>query len=297
MRDSSQGRLLHLAQWFVDTFSLSVKSIRKQIGAIRQHIARTHGFQYPYPPAYDPYLLRVEQYEAVSTDADGKPKQLGVTSELVRNVLDDSSAQWGTALCVLCMFTALLRSSEACAPYAGPLTELQKQSVLLRSDVSFDPITGSYIFRIKASKTDPAFRGPQCQWMPTGTEHCPVKLLTAYLCWFDANFEPDTPLFRKDDGSNVLRANVSALIKWHAQLLGYDPAQFGSHSARRGGASALFAAGHGSEIVSMAGRWSLNYLPVMAMSYGGESVAQAQLIADALNVDTAVPAQFFGKRH
>ena len=52
-----------------------------------------------------------------------------------------------------------------------------------------------------------------------------------------------TPLFRHADGSAITEAQVRDIIKRLMQRAGASPAEFGAHSLRIGGATALFKAG------------------------------------------------------
>jgi hypothetical protein len=69
-----------------------------------------------------------------------------------------------------------------------------------------------------------------------------------------------TPLFRQhlDDGSVVPLSTkrVRAWIKSLMASLGEDPTEFGNHSMRIGGATALFAAGADPLVIRTMGRWS-----------------------------------------
>ena len=65
-----------------------------------------------------------------------------------------------------------------------------------------------------------------------------------------------TPLFRRANGSAIKVAEVRGMVKLLMSSLGLDPARFGAHSLRIGGASAALAAGMGPAAIRAAGRWS-----------------------------------------
>ena len=65
-----------------------------------------------------------------------------------------------------------------------------------------------------------------------------------------------TPLFRNADGSAITTDLVLAWIKKLMNSVGENPAQFGTHSLRIGGATALFAAGADPTVIRTMGRWS-----------------------------------------
>ena len=67
---------------------------------------------------------------------------------------------------------------------------------------------------------------------------------------------PLTPMFRQEGGAALTTRRVR---EWTAALMAsidLDPAQFGAHSYRIGGATALFAAGADPTIIRTMGRWS-----------------------------------------
>ena len=66
-----------------------------------------------------------------------------------------------------------------------------------------------------------------------------------------------TPLFR-DTATGVAFsvANVRRVVKWLMAELGLDPARFGAHSLRIGGATAALAAGIVPAQIRLLGRWS-----------------------------------------
>ena len=66
---------------------------------------------------------------------------------------------------------------------------------------------------------------------------------------------PLTPMFRQEGGAALTTRRVR---EWTAALvasIGLDPSQFGAHSYRIGGATALFAAGAEPTIIRTMGRW------------------------------------------
>jgi hypothetical protein len=66
-----------------------------------------------------------------------------------------------------------------------------------------------------------------------------------------------TPLFRDPDSNGPLRTNhLRTLIRAMMESVGENPAEFGTHSLRIGGATALFAAGADETVIRTMGRWS-----------------------------------------
>ena len=66
-----------------------------------------------------------------------------------------------------------------------------------------------------------------------------------------------TPLFRNPETNMPLSyAQVLNTTRTLMEAIGEDPSQFGTHSYRIGGATALFAAGANETIIRTMGRWS-----------------------------------------
>ena len=65
------------------------------------------------------------------------------------------------------------------------------------------------------------------------------------------------PLFRKAGTAEPLSSSLMLdLVKRLATAVGDNPAHFGTHSLRIGGATALFAAGADETVIRTMGRWS-----------------------------------------
>ena len=64
-----------------------------------------------------------------------------------------------------------------------------------------------------------------------------------------------TPLFRCSNGDAITRAQVGRMVKELMGRLGRDPARFGAHSLRIGGATAALAAGVHPSVIRITGRW------------------------------------------
>jgi hypothetical protein len=68
--------------------------------------------------------------------------------------------------------------------------------------------------------------------------------------------EHRTPLFRVSDGIAFSRDSIAKIVKALMARIGLDPARFGAHSLRIGGASAALAAGIPPAVIRITGRWS-----------------------------------------
>ena len=66
-----------------------------------------------------------------------------------------------------------------------------------------------------------------------------------------------TPLFRDPATNKPLQTSyINMMVKAMMRLIGEDADEFGSHSLRIGGATALFAAGANETVIRTMGRWS-----------------------------------------
>jgi len=65
-----------------------------------------------------------------------------------------------------------------------------------------------------------------------------------------------TPMFRKPDGSAFTTDDIRNIVRQIVAAIGLDPALYGAHSLRIGGATALFAAGADPIHIRTMGRWS-----------------------------------------
>ena len=73
-----------------------------------------------------------------------------------------------------------------------------------------------------------------------------------------------TPLFRGDDGDAFSTAKVRGVVKTMLALSGEDPALFGAHSLRIGGATAALAAGVSALVIKAMGRWGSDVYEIYA---------------------------------
>ena len=65
-----------------------------------------------------------------------------------------------------------------------------------------------------------------------------------------------TPLFRRASGAAIRVPEVRAMVKVLMANIGLEPARFGAHSLRIGGATAALAAGVPASAIRVAGRWA-----------------------------------------
>ena len=73
-----------------------------------------------------------------------------------------------------------------------------------------------------------------------------------------------TPLFRGADGAAFSTARIRGLVKWMVAADGGDPALYGAHSLRIGGATAALAAGVSALVIKAMGRWGTDVFEIYA---------------------------------
>ena len=94
------------------------------------------------------------------------------------------------------------------------------------------------------------------------------------------------PLFCHPDGSAFTVSQVRDMVKAVMQAAGRDPARFGAHSLRIGGATAALAAGVAPALIRLMGRWSSDiyeiYCRMSAQAASGVARAMCSQAVDSL---------------
>ena len=65
----------------------------------------------------------------------------------------------------------------------------------------------------------------------------------------------DRPLFVRGNGRFATRDHVNTLIKQLAEMAGFEPQRFSTHSMRAGGATTLALLGYEAAVIQRLGRW------------------------------------------
>ena len=114
---------------------------------------------------------------------------------------------------------------------------------------------------IPSSKTDKRGIGVNLRLKRSGAGFlCPVD--AAYVLWLNAikiglgSEEPLCTMVTKGKKTPLKAADITKLLKSAAKLLGKDPRNYGSHSLRSGGATAMFKANLSKTAIKLFGRWS-----------------------------------------
>ena len=149
---------------------------------------------------------------------------------------------------VLLAFFALLRVSEYTTPSSSTFDESIHHSV---SDVAVIWTRRIATINIKVSKTDPFREGVCLKVGMLGHYLCPVRALARYLL---IRGPRPGPLFLFRNGAHLTRARILDILTRALP----DIPNINTHSFRRGGASALAAAGIPDTTIRVLGRWKSN---------------------------------------
>jgi hypothetical protein len=145
----------------------------------------------------------------------------------------------------LLAFFGLLRVSE----YTCPSTSMFDPSVHLSpQDIAFHSERQMASVFIKSSKTDPFRQGVIVRLAVLNHPLCPVKALFRYIA---IRGTEQGPLFIYSSGAFLTRIHLADLL---CRSLPFVP-NVNTHSFRRGGASALAAAGTPEHVIQILGRW------------------------------------------
>lgn len=185
----------------------------------------------------------------------GRHLQFGKTAE--------GSLLWA-AICFGYFF--LLRASEYLGVgYTDPNRGLRGRDVILKEEgvpVGLERVgyADEVVLTIRGSKTDIYNRGEVRNHFKSGDVLCPVSSAVALFKQFPQRYNNGGdalgPLFRTGDGQVIPRQAVTALLEAAARALHMPEGDFGTHSLRFGGASAIWAAYGDSTMVKRWGRWS-----------------------------------------
>ena len=143
---------------------------------------------------------------------------------------------------------------------------------------------------IQGSKTDIYNRGEHRNHFanlgtPFGERLCVVEACI-FLCAHDpAKFFGSTvhePLLTDRHGEHLGRETMQSMLKLAALNTGLNPDDFGTHSLRFGGASALWAAFHDTGLIKRWGRWATDSFQTYLWEdrKGASGIAEAMAQAD-----------------
>ena len=145
------------------------------------------------------------------------------------------------------MYHAALRCSEVCHTPQASHT-LTYQNISLASSKSQTTLTiamASY----KHSDTDPL----PLKLSPSGDTTCPIALYRKYA---SARGSQPGPAFCNADHSPITRPQLANELKFRLRMLGYEEAEYNTHSFRIGKATDMAKDGLSDRQIATAGRWA-----------------------------------------
>lgn len=299
MDSPRHGRLLHIAQWLrnVRVPAVTGKTVDTYLSEISAAHARLTGYHFVRSKLLTDYMTRIKQLPPPAPNAKS-PRliKMPVTKDMLRSIVADSSVPSSIAVACVFGFDAMLRIEEFTSPSH---TFADTRVCLLRSDVVIDQSRQLITVRIKKSKSDPAFQGPQFSIANTTSFRSLYTRLVEYIQDFDTRYPPDSPLFRREQGDFVTRADIDDVIKTHARKIGLNPEQYSCHGLRFGGAFELAesyvqrSVPIDWESIIARGRWHGTSANTMAQHYARFSSQRLFNIEEALDLErsgaTALP--------
>ena len=140
---------------------------------------------------------------------------------------------------------------------AGRHEEFDPEQHMLPSDVRFPP--GGMAVRMRKRKDLKVLSGKHAT-VVFGEGGTFVDAVADMRRWLRVRREhgvpEDRPLFCHRDGSAITTEEVRQCVRSLMAAAGRDPALYGGHSLRIGGASAALAAGVSPQLIRLMGRWS-----------------------------------------
>ena len=274
-----EGFYLRFVVWLVHVRQVQVETARKYFGeALSAHTS----FYGPPVPGYNmPRVRRMLRGMEKVIDAPPRRKRRAVRTQDLRDALEklpavDSVSAANARACASTGFCGLLRAAEMSLQRGqvwSKTRSLSRADVTFltrpRGDlpavwVSFDeierlgevPVAAQVMMRpckklrYRGGKTVPVF-------LFDGTVLTPVQDLL-HLFRTDrvpAERHAVTPLFRRASGASFTTDYVREVVRFLMRSVGLDPALYGGHSLRIGGASAALAANVSEAVIRAMGRW------------------------------------------
>ena len=263
----AEMRLMNFVVWLVTCMpsgrTISVESARKYVGQVISWMRRVHASDF----AGDLQLRNLkDMIRGMRRELGERPKVVrwGCRTQQLREAMDRclprgssrDAQMWRAALAVA--FCGLLRGGEIGLPDGVSFSALYGIS---HADLRFLRRNGKLVAAIKlhvlkgkvlTGKTVTVFLESG------GTLLDPVLELLEMLRLdpVDEALRAETPLFCIAGGEAITRRDVASMVKALMQAIGLDPARFGAHSLRIGGATAALAAGVPPTLIRVAGRWA-----------------------------------------
>lgn len=238
----------------------SASTILSKISHISWNHQYKHGFSVGLLPGHKLAITGMRRYDRSSA------KETPVTVQILRAVhrrlnfsVTHDRVLWGAT--VLGYFYLLRRSEYLANGRKSQPFAITREDVAVLDD-SDKPCTTL----AQATKVKIRFRGMKTDQFGEGTTRTLRRSGAGWCCpvqaaWFLTKHHQatgalaNTLLYQVSRGEKLQVSHVASALKYAAASIGEDPAHFGSHSLRSGGATALFNAGIDSLAVKMFGRW------------------------------------------
>jgi integrase len=237
-----------------DTGSLSTKSLKRRITALRSHHTDlgidTSGIT---STRVERVIAGAHRYHGTRRREQPLPITLPILLRMLSHIQRHPSSYGGRVghLAVMAafslMFACFMRMGEATYQAFDPRFDLSRSSVHLPSSLDEVPT-----ITIPASKTDP-WRAGVTVVIPVGGDACPVRLLRLYFAAAPAT--PSSPLF--SFGSRPFsRATLARYLTSALNACGYAGTAYSGHSFRRGAATWASSIGMTPTEIKTLGRWN-----------------------------------------
>ena len=240
---------------------VTVGTVRNYCSAVQGWHAREHGVKLAAGlklerlPAMLKGLRRVFGDPEVKLRRGFAPQALRRAMDLVLDPSNPTHANYRAAIAVA--FQGLLRSAEFCLPDGR---KFNQRLHLTRADIK--ELTGQMaIIMITPCKNMKQLGGKTSPLVLGGggvfIDACSELLNLLSVDPTPIGKADTTPLFRDPYSNDTLRySNVLAMLRTMMHAIGENADQFGTHSLRIGGATALFACGADETVIRTMGRWS-----------------------------------------
>jgi hypothetical protein len=264
----AEMRLMSFVVWLVSCKPsgryISAETARKYVGEVIAWMRRVHSAD--FAGGLEMHRLR-DLIKGMRRELGERPKRVrwGVRTQQLQEAMDKclpqgSSKQaqgWRAALALA--FCMLLRGGEVAVPGGESFNPLQH---LTRGDITVvRSRDGSIVLklRLRVLKKKVMTGKTYTVFLRAGGKLIDaVKEVLLYLEMdpVDPAQAEETPLFRHSNGKAFRREEVAQMVKYLMESIGLDPAKFGAHSLRIGGATAALAAGIQPTLIRVLGRWS-----------------------------------------
>ena len=246
----------------VEVRGISVKSAANYFSAVQGWHLREHGVKIGAGIKFERLPQMLKGLRRHFGDAPARVRR-GISPAQLRQAMDlrlDPRDPWHANIraALATAFQGLLRSAEF-AVDAGKAFDSERH--ISRADIKM--LTEQVVeLMMSPCKNMQHLKGKTCPLViGAGGEFIDAVAEIANMLKVDprrpGEVDARTPLFRRPGTSEPLRTNeVLAITRELMQSIGEDPTQFGTHSYRIGGATALFAAGADETVIRTMGRWS-----------------------------------------